>query len=228
MKQYWELVRGKIDDMSLRERVMVFLAVAFVVITVMNVLLLDPLFAKQKAMSEQVTQQQEKLKALQAQMQALLQAKKDNQLSPLHQHIESLKQTLADQEAYLQSRRDRLVAPEKMAELLQQVLSKHGSLQLVEMKTLPVGLLIEKPKNPDQGGQSDVEALDNRQQIFKHGVQISLRGRYAELAGYVSALEGLPTQMFWGEANLKTEQYPDAVLTLTLYTLSLDKTWLIV
>ena len=31
---------------------------------------------------------------------------------------------------------------------------------------------------------------------------------------------------FWGEASLTVEQYPDAVLTLTLYTLSLDKIWL--
>jgi len=36
----------------------------------------------------------------------------------------------------------------------------------------------------------------------------------------------LPTQMFWGMAKMNVVQYPQAELTLTLYTLSLDKTWL--
>jgi MSHA biogenesis protein MshJ len=34
--------------------------------------------------------------------------------------------------------------------------------------------------------------------------------------------------MFWGEVSLSVEKYPDAVMTLTVYTLSLDKTWLTV
>jgi MSHA biogenesis protein MshJ len=48
------------------------------------------------------------------------------------------------------------------------------------------------------------------------------------LLRYVTALEKMPAQMFWGEANLSVEKYPDAVFTLTVYTLSLDKTWLAV
>jgi MSHA biogenesis protein MshJ len=45
---------------------------------------------------------------------------------------------------------------------------------------------------------------------------------------YLTELEKMPTQMFWGEAGLSVEKYPNAVLTLTLYTLSLDKAWLTV
>src|ERR1039458_10783456 len=79
MKSYWERVRAAIDDMSLRERVMIFVAAAFVVISLMDVILLDPLLAKQKMLSTQVVQQQEKMKELQAQMQNLLQAKRDDE-----------------------------------------------------------------------------------------------------------------------------------------------------
>jgi MSHA biogenesis protein MshJ len=223
MRRYWELVRGKIDDMSLRERVMIFLAAAFVVVSALNALLLDPLLAKQKVMSAQVVQQLEKMKELQAQMQALIQAKQDNQQSPLHQRIAALRQQLDEQDEYLQSRRDRLVAPDKMAEVLEQVLGKHGKLQLLEMHTLPVTPLIEKAA---EGAAQPSQSVADGRQIFKHGVQLTLRGGYAELTRYVTALEHLPVQMFWGEAELKVDTYPDAELTLTLYTLSLDKTWL--
>ena len=230
MRRYWELARNKIDDMSLRERAMIFAAAAFVVISLINSMLLDPLLAKQKVLSTQVIQQQEKMKELQATIESLLQAKRDDESSPLRMRSAQLKQQLQELDGYLQNRRSRLVEPDKMADLLKQVLSKNGGLQLVALNTLPVSLLIEKPKAANGAEQSTSAAhdYDGQKQIFKHGVQISVRGGYLELLRYVSALERMPAQMFWGEVSLNVEQYPYSVLTLTLYTLSLDKTWLTV
>ena len=239
MKRYWERVRAAIDDMSLRERAMIFVAAAFVVIALMEVMLLDPLLARQKILSTQVVQQQEKMKELQAQMQNLLQAKRDDEHSPLRDRLAQLKQQLQQQDGYLQSRRDRLVEPDKMADLLRQVLNKNGRLQLIELQTLPVSLLIEKPQAdsaaqataanlPDGQKQDGQKQPGAQKQIFKHGVRITVRGGYLDLLRYVTALEKMPAQMFWGEASLNVEKYPDGVFTLTVYTLSLDKTWLAV
>ena len=228
MKRYWERVRATVDDMSLRERAMIFVAAAFVVISLMNVILLDPLLAKQKMLSAQVVQQQEKMKELQAQMESLLRAKRDDEHSPLRDHLAQLKQQLQAQEGYLQSRRDRLVAPDKMAELLRQVLNKNGRLKLVELKTLPVSLLIEKPQGAAANSADGQKQPVPQKQIFKHGVRITVRGGYLDLMHYVTTLEKMPSQMFWGEASLIVEKYPETTFTLTLYTLSLDKTWLAV
>lgn len=228
MKRYWERVRAAVDDMSLRERAMIFVAATFVVISLMNVILLDPLLAKQKMLSAQVVQQQEKMKELQAQMENLLQAKRDDEHSPLRDRLAQLKQQLQEQDGYLQSRRDRLIAPNKMADLLRQVLDKNGRLKLVELKTLPVSLLIEKPQGAAANSPEGQKQPDSQKQIFKHGVRITVRGGYLDLMRYVTALEKMPSQMFWGEASLSVEKYPDATFTLTLYTLSLDKTWLAV
>jgi MSHA biogenesis protein MshJ len=46
------------------------------------------------------------------------------------------------------------------------------------------------------------------------------------MVNYMDALEGMPVQLFWGKAQLEVEAYPDARLSLTLYTLSLDKKWM--
>ena len=230
MRRYWELARAKIDDMSLRERAIIFVAVAFMVVTLINATLLDPLLARQKMLSAQVVQQQEQMKGLQAQMQSLLQAKQDDEHSPLRKRLAQLKQQLQAQDGYLQSRRDRLVEPNKMAGLLEQVLAKNGRLQLIALKTLPVSLLVEKPQAASGTAQPATATTANsgQKQIFKHGVQITVRGGYLDLLQYLAALEKMPAQMFWGEANLIVDKYPDSVLTLTLYTLSLDKTWLTV
>ena len=226
MKQYWERASAAIDELSLRERTMIFVAAAFVVISLINVLLIDPLLAKQKLLSSQVAQRQEKMKELQAQMQNIVQAKRDSEHSPLRDRLAQLKQQLNDQDKYLQSRTDRLIEPDKMADLLKKVLDHNGSLQLVELKTLPVSPLIETPKGTGAGKTGSPASA--QRQIFKHGVQITVRGGYLDLIRYVTALEKLPEQMFWGEASLSVDKYPDSLFTLTLYTLSLDKTWLAV
>jgi len=228
MKHYWELVRGKIDGMSLRERAVIFLAAAFVVIASVNAVLLSPLLVKQTALSAQLVQKQEKMKELQAQLRAHSQARHDDQHSPLRIRLAQLKQRLQEQDGYLQSHRDRLVEPDKMAGLLEQVLNKNDKLQLVELKTLPASPLIEKPQPPAADLPIGQKQSDLQKQVFKHGIQITVRGGYLDMLRYLAALEKMPVQMFWGEVSLSVEKYPDAVLTLTLYTLSLDKTWLTV
>ncbi|MDP4027640.1 MAG: type II secretion system protein GspM [Gallionella sp.] len=228
MKRYWELARNKIDGLSLRERAIIFLAAAFVVVASANALLLDPLLAKQKTLSAQVVQQQEKMKELQAQIQSLLQARSDDEHSPLRTRLMQIKRQLQEQDGYMQSRRERLVEPDKMASLLEQVLNKNGKLQLIELKTLPASPLLEKPQATAANLPAGQTQPDQKKQIFKHGIQITVRGGYLDMLGYLTALEAMPAQMFWGEVSMRVDKYPDAELTLILYTLSLDKTWLTV
>jgi MSHA biogenesis protein MshJ len=212
---------AKVDGMTLRERAMIFAAAAFAVVSLINTFFLDPLLAKQKSLSSQVTQQQERMKETQAQLTALLQAKQADEHAPQRERIRQLREQIAEGDAYLKATQDKLVPPERMAALLEQVLAKNASLQLVALDTLPVTLFIE-PSTADVANKVVVQ----EKQIFKHGVKMTVRGNYADLMQYLAALEKMPTQMFWGMAKLSVVQYPNAELTLTLYTLSLDKTWL--
>lgn len=221
MRRYWMSLRDRIDGMALRERIIVFAAATLVLIAVAGNLLLAPLQARQTELSGQLVQQQEKMKELHAQMRELLQARRDDERSPLKLRIDQLRQQLREQDMYLQDRREHLVEPAGMAQLLEQVLHENGAVKLVELKTLPVGLLLEQGEE-----RAQPVAADGRKQIFRHGVQITVRGSYLDLMRYAAALEKLPSQMFWGEAKLSVEQYPDAQLTLTVYTLSLDQVWL--
>ncbi|MCK9201611.1 MAG: agglutinin biogenesis protein [Gallionella sp.] len=223
MTRYWIIARDKVGALSLRERAIVFATVALVVVSLVSEVLLAPLHAKRKVLSDQVVQQQERTKELQAQLQSLLQAQRDEGHSPLRVRVESLRRNLQEQAEYLEERREHLVAPDRMANVLAQVLHENRRVQLVELKTLPVGLLMDKPQ---EAGAVQPVAVDGQRQIFRHGVQITVRGSYLDLLGYASALEKLPTRMYWGDASLSVEHYPDAVLTFTVYTLSLDQTWL--
>lgn len=221
-EQYDRLV-AKVDGFSLRERVLVFAAAAFLLVALVDALFLEPLLDKQKALSAQVVQQQEKMKEVQAQIAALLEAKQADANSPQRERIRLLQQKIDEGAAYLRERRDKLVPPERMAGLLEQVLNRNGRLQLVALDTLPASLLVEPAS--DQADEAQ-QVVDSEKQIYKHGVKITVRGSYSDLLGYLSALERLRTQMYWSIAKMEVIKYPTVELTLTLYTLSLDKTWL--
>ena len=229
MLQQWEKFTAKIDSMSLRERVLIFLAAAFLLIALENSLFLDPLLAQQKDLSGQVIQQQEKIKEKQAEIEALLQAQQEDKNSPLRQQLHAAKQRLAEGDAWLQSNRQRLVQPDKMADLLERVLRNNSQLRLISLQTLPATPLIEKSAiangNESKAAPADA-SVEPGKQVYKHGVKITVSGGYAALLQYLTQLENLPAKMFWGMAEMKVEKYPDTELTLTLYTLSLDKTWL--
>lgn len=220
MKQYWEQACVKVDAMAVRERAMMFAALACLVIFAINSLLIDPLLIKQKALSAKIVQQQQQMREAEAAMQAMADAKHNDEHSPMRARIAELKAQLQESDGYLQSRRDRLVDPAKMGGLLEQVLKSHDKLNLVELKTLPLSLLIEPP-----AGKAPPSSAS---QVYKHGVQITVKGNYLDLLRYLAELEKLPAQMFWGEVSLSVAKHPEAVLTLTVYTLSLDKTWLTV
>jgi hypothetical protein len=64
--------------------------------------------------------------------------------------------------------------------------------------------------------------------IYKHGVEIVVSGSYGDLMAYLTELEQLPQKMLWNSVKLTVEEYPRARMTITVYTLSLDRAWLTV
>ena len=226
MKQQWEKISAKVDAMSMRERALIFATAVVLALSLVNTLLLEPLFVRQNALRTQESQQQQMMSEVQLQIAALQQQNSPDSNSPQRIQINQIRQEIAEGDVYLKSSRERLVQPEKMAEHLRQLLNKNNRLQLLALQTLPVTPLLEPAGAKGADQSRDVQAVTQEKQVFKHGVQLTLRGNYLDLLPYLSALEKLPQQMYWARAQMKVVEYPAAELTLILYTLSLDKTWL--
>lgn len=232
--KYWIKFAGWIDAMSLRERVLVFLMAAAVLIALINSLLIDPLRAKQADLVKQMRQDEDKVTAIHAQVQTLVQARSGDADVARRARLDTLRQEIAKSDEVLRTMQKGLVQPDRMVGLLEDILRYEGQLQLVSMKTLPVSDILDgsesksKPMSASAGEKQEVNpvVMPSSPLVYKHGVELVVKGSYADLTQYLTRLEGLPWQMFWGKAELKVEEYPKAALTLTLFTLSLDKTWL--
>ncbi|HZP94362.1 MAG TPA: hypothetical protein VFB20_15995 [Burkholderiales bacterium] len=117
-----------------------------------------------------------------------------------------------------------LVTPARMAGILEDMLTRNRRVQLVGLRTLPVTPLVEARKESRQeSGQGETA-----RNVYKHGIELTLQGGYLDLLDYLARLERLPWQMFWAQARLDATDYPRVRITVTVYTLSLDKDWLVV
>jgi MSHA biogenesis protein MshJ len=220
VKEQWRKLSDRIDALALRERVMVFVMMAVILITPVNLFLLDPLRAKQKNLLQERTARQQEIDALQSQLQGLASNVQVDPDAENRNRLRELKRKLDELEAPLETAQQSLVSPEKSAFLLGELLAQNPRLRLISLKTLPATTALENQADPAKQGGAAVSL------VYRHGMQMTVEGSYHDLQQYLAALEKLPWRMVWGEADLRVGEYPKIVLSLTLYTLSLEKVWL--
>jgi MSHA biogenesis protein MshJ len=236
MKQQLQRLAAKINAMSVRERVLVFSAAAATIVFVAHALVLGPMLRKQSALRAQVSQQQNNMAGIDGEIAQKVQAWQNDPDVPVRERLASVKGEAAQLGEHLRAMQNGLVPPERMAPLLEVLLRANGRLQLVSMKTLPVGSVKDlaapaAPTDAAAAAQAASAAFAGKPAnpadlLYRHGVEISVRGNYLDLVDYMGALESMPTRLFWGKAQLDVEQYPTSRLTLTVYTLSLDPKWM--
>ena len=223
MKQYWHRFAAKIDTRNQRERALIFVMLIVVLLVLVNALFFDPLVAKMKRLGQEIGQQHQQLADTATKIQVTESGGPSDPDAPARVRLAVVEQKLAQTAAALQSTQQSLVAPDKMARVLEDMLTQNHNLKLVALKTLPVSGVLDTPESKPA---TDKPAKAAGPSIYKHGVEITVSGSYADLTQYLDALEKLPWHMFWGKAEMRVEEYPRVTLTITLYTLSMEKTWL--
>lgn len=231
MKRFWKQYVDRIDAATVRERAMIFAAAVVVIVALLNALLIEPEFAKQRRLSREITQRQTEIKTLQGQLEAMLGARRADPDQADRRRLEELTKRLSEVEASLAQEQRKFAPPEQIRSILEEMLSRNRKLALVDMRTLPVATL-----GADAGKPADKPAPEKPAaapkpaagpgQIYRHGVELTVTGSYLDLLAYLKDLEKLPSQMYWGRLDLSVAAHPKVTLKLSVYTLSLDPTWL--
>jgi MSHA biogenesis protein MshJ len=229
LKQTWLTISSKFEALNQRERWMVTCALFVVIYAVINMLLLNPVLARQKILVNELAADQSQIETLNQQLKELEQSPVTDPDAQNKQHIAELQSHLLVLETQLNDLQTTLINPDKMPELLHSLLKRNSALKLIELKTLPTkGLLDSSSEDANTQDADSQTKTPNIQDlpVFKHGVEITIEGHYLDLLEYVTELERMPWHVLWSKAALNAEHYPDNQLKLTVYTLSLDKTWL--
>jgi len=215
VKALFKRYAERVDNASLRERVLLFGAAALVLVFIVNAALIDPLRAKNRKLVAETAQRQTELRTLQSEVQRLAQLRAADPDAQRQKQAAELRTELAALEASIVEEQRRFTSPQRMRQVLEEMLERDRRLRLVDLKTLPI---TDLAGTQGQAGRS----------IFRHGLELTLSGSYLDLHAYLAALERMSTQLYWGKVEMSVSAYPVVTLKLTVYTLSFDKAWLVV
>ena len=225
MREQWRKLAARFDALQPRERVLVLVGLVVGVALLFDALALQPLEARRKQLERQVAEARNSIKIAETVLAGQVPIVDPEDVRRSYRN--ALRQQLAEIDQNMQGLQRGLVPPERMARLLEEMLSRSRGLQLLSLRTLPVQRF-ETPAAAPAGKAAKPAPKDPERTVYQHSFEITLQGSYFALHDYLTQLEKLPWQMFWGRISVRTEQYPRLRATLTVQTLSLNKAWLIV
>jgi len=124
-----------------------------------------------------------------------------------------MKTQLTELDQYVDSFRQQLILPSQMDTLLRSLLLQEKGLTLVDMKNLPDEPFLE---NAETMGLSNI-------QFYKQGLEINFRGDYFSTLNFLQKLGALKQGLYWDGLTYTVETYPQAIVSVKVYTLSAVK-----
>ncbi|TDM09484.1 MAG: hypothetical protein C4K60_09530 [Ideonella sp. MAG2] len=235
----------RFDARNVRERMMIAVAVVAVSLLLLDRLWLNDAFKRYRTHQAELSAWKEQRRTIDSEIQGLAQELRNLQDSKAQQ-VEQVRKRLADAQAALHDTQQGVVSAQQMLPLLQQLLQRSpcasaqagcSRLRVRSVKSLGRtevtlgGVQQASPVAAQAASAAAAPSLGGLPvapgpALWRHGIEITLEGSYADLSAYVHNLESLQQRVLRGGMSFQVEAYPKATMTLTLYTLSLDHSWL--
>lgn len=213
MKQRLAAVAMRIDALSLRERAMVFLSMVAVLVFVWQMVLMDPLEARQARLLAEIDSIQKDVRTIDEQMQLLITTRTTDPDAENRRRLAELEAGIRAADEHIGGAVQGLIAPSEMARVLEDVLVRQTGLRLVSVDSLPAEALLAAEPGSGSG-------------VYRHGLRLVLEGTFQGAIDYLQALEGLERALYWDAVSLETLDYPRARITVEVHTLGLTEAWI--
>ncbi len=227
----WQSIIQRYDNKRLRERVLSLTAACCLIFFIIDTLVLTPQTKHFKNWTDQLASQQQESEKIAEQI-TRLSALLARTASPAEQaRLDALVGLIAQADALLAEDDGGSL---NLPALLKTMLQTTPGLQLMSLRTLPVLPLVPmvpaqsdkaalKPSPPIFSGKDNADRDPPPTEVHQHGVEILIKGNYLALLPYMDALHRYPKRLFWTDAKLEVTAYPQALLRLTISTLSEQK-----
>ena len=215
MKQQWQTLAARIDALSLRERVFLFLSIIVCCLALADTLWLSPAQVAYKQATQRFAAQTAEVKRLRG------------ELTAVAQPVDASK-VVRDDIAAAQLRLDQINAEIKavaplaeggpaIEQTLVQFLRRQEGLTLIGTGTIKQETVIVSSRVKGD----TAAAADKPPVVSKRGLELKVSGSYAELARYVKTLENALPTLRWGSLQVTAgKEMPE--LTLQVYVVGVS------
>lgn len=266
MNEKLTLYAKKFEAFSIRERLMIIVAIVAIAYMAFDFVLLEPLKAEKSVAVESIKKWKLQIGDINQQVQAITATLNDVKSSNVDNEVVALKNKIDESNARMETLIYSFVRPRQMAEVLRNLLQQEQGLTLMRLQSQQVQPLLsyDSPLFTEAGlGKQSTQVkqllasyrdqLSNEQKasmgvagnlanipienkenniaresadIFRHGIEIEFYGDFNSTVSYLKAVEALPWRFYWDEVNYTVEEYPQALVKVVIYTLSLDRGWI--
>ena len=214
------LLGERINHLALRERALVFAAGVALVGMAWQHLLMDPLTRRAHSAQQQLQGVQERLEA--ADLAVRTAAQSPAVMAAARTRV--LDERLAQLDAELATAAHGYVAPERVANLLGELIARQQGLTLISLRNLPVQSLALESDATGAARGTGVATHDRGP--FLHPLELVISGDYPSIVRYLQSLEQLPFRLHWERLELQVEHYPANRVRLVIGALSLSRAWM--
>lgn len=202
LKLWWNKQAARIDVLSLRERMFLFISVIACCMALADVVWLSPAQVAHKQVTQRFAAQNAELERLRGELKTTAQPVDANKVVRDDLAVETARLEAVNQEI-------KAVAPgteggPALEQVLVQFLRRHEGLTL-----LSVGTVKSESASAPVTAAAPVG-------LTRRGLELKVSGPYAELVRYVKSLENALPSLRWGVMQLKSEKQPPE-LTLQVY-----------
>lgn len=175
----WKRLQQRVDAMSLRERLLLFVSACAALVALADFLVLSPQLQAQRALGQKLKAQASELQALRAK----LQGDPTSAAGKLLGELQALQARRGAIDEQIAQKRGGAAATAQLPALLERALRRHDRLTLLRLGAAPPA--------PLRPGGPRVQA-----------VELALAGSYPDLTRYVADTERELPDLRWGEVSL--------------------------
>ncbi|MBV1879283.1 MAG: hypothetical protein KUG79_16695 [Pseudomonadales bacterium] len=216
-----QLWLDRIDDISLREKVLIAGTVVVSLVIALQLILIEPLsLTAQKVNAESQTLNQLN-RGLVKQLENSPGKRIESQKAEVVRKIQVLEAQILALEGKVDEFAAGLVQAKEMPDILQLILAEH-SLTLVSMNNIAAEPVVVRLQSAD--AQDEPAPLHTG--LYRHGISLRLKGEYFEVLKYLQKLEAQSGKIIWVSMDYEVQEYPFGLLSIEFQTLSTDQRWL--
>jgi len=206
MKAQWQAQMARIDNLSLRERLFLFVSILVCCFALADTLWLSPAQTVHKQLLQRMDKQSAELQRLRDTLHAS--AQPDDVDQAARAELQATQTQIDQVNLAVRERLPDAAGSVPLAQALVQLLRRHEGLTLVRTAALP-------PELAGPGNNNGAGSLPAG--LTRQGVSITVAGAYPDLMRYVASLESAMPYARWGVMTLSSDQgQPELTLQLFL------------
>ncbi len=214
-----------------RERILLIAVVVAVFYFIVDLGVIGASESKTRVLKRRIKAQTAEVAKIRKDIAEISQLAGQNANSPQQAQLDGMKRTIAEADALL----DQLDTAPRVGDVVKALLGASPGLELVSLKTLPVTVALDaKPLLAAAKPPADAKATANAKaapvkpalpvrpprSIYRHGIEVTVKGNYLALLPYLEKLQGYPGRLNWSDVSVDVQTHPDAILKMTIYTMS--------